>query len=66
MVSRSPRGCGMQRPHTRVVLISGFARPEDESEIAGLGAKLLRKPFDASALRAAIGDALLATPSDET
>jgi len=46
------------RPDTCVLLISGFARPEDESAIAGLGATLLRKPFDAEALRTAIGAAL--------
>lgn len=47
-----------QRPGTRVLLISGFARPEDETLIAGLGATLLRKPFDAAALRQAIAGAL--------
>lgn len=49
-----------ERPDTRVLLISGFARPEDESAIAAVDASLLRKPFDAGALRTAIAAALAA------
>lgn len=53
-----------ERPGTRVLLISGFARPEDESAIAALDATLLRKPFDAGALRTAIATTLAAGGPD--
>ncbi len=49
-----------ERPGTRVLLISGFARSEDEAAIAVLDAVLLRKPFDAGALRTSIAAALAA------
>lgn len=38
------------RPATRVVLVTGFATDEDEHDIARLGARLQRKPFEGSAL----------------
>ena len=44
------------RPRTRVVLVTGFATTEDEQEIAGLGAMLLRKPFEGPTLIALLQD----------
>jgi CheY-like chemotaxis protein len=38
------------RPATRVVLVTGFATDDDEHDIARLGARLQRKPFEGSTL----------------
>ena len=45
-------------PHTRVIVVTGFATPESERLVRELGAELIRKPFGAQQLRDRIQSAL--------
>ncbi len=45
-------------PDIRIVVMSGNVSDDDERTVEGLGAVLLRKPFDAKVLIAAVRDAV--------
>lgn len=45
-------------PPAAVVIVSGFATPDEEAEIEALGAGFLRKPFDVGEARKVVADAL--------
>ena len=45
-----------ERPNTRVVIMTGLAGYEDEVAIECLGARLVRKPFDAKELLSVIDE----------
>ncbi len=45
-------------PPTAVIIVSGFASPDEEAQINSVGAGFLRKPFDAAGARKVIRDAL--------
>jgi CheY-like chemotaxis protein len=52
-----------EHPHTRVIVVTGFATPESERAVRKLGAELIQKPFGARLLRERIQSALEAAAS---
>jgi CheY-like chemotaxis protein len=50
-----------KQPNARLIAVSGFVEPEDETEILKLGARLLPKPFGYGQLRDALESAAAST-----
>lgn len=48
------RAAREQAPPAAVVVVTGYAQVDDETEIDACGASLLRKPFDSAGLEAAL------------